>query len=61
LKAIDTQLQKWKFLSLEQKNEIRQWFRAALYAVTEEDFAEAKSKLLTKYGIKIKSCNLNEM
>ncbi|EFX66348.1 hypothetical protein DAPPUDRAFT_263288 [Daphnia pulex] len=29
---------------------LKKWFRAALYAVAEEDFAEEKSKLLTQYG-----------
>ena len=33
-------------LSAQKKDEIRDSFRAALYAVTEEEFEEAKSKLL---------------
>jgi hypothetical protein len=58
LKAVDTYLQKCRLLSPEQKNNIRKLFRAAVYAVSEDEFAEAKSQL-QQQGMKNKNSFTN--
>lgn len=53
LKAVDTHLQnKCRLLSPEKRNVIRKLFRDAVYAVSQDQFAEAKSQL-QKQGNKI--------
>jgi hypothetical protein len=53
LKAVDTHLQN-KCRSPEKKNFIRKLFRDAVYAVLQDQFAEAKSQL-QQQGSKIKN------
>ncbi|KAI9555984.1 hypothetical protein GHT06_018542 [Daphnia sinensis] len=48
LKVVDTHLQNKFKISLEKKNEIRKWFRSAVYAASEAEFFEAKSQLKTQ-------------
>jgi hypothetical protein len=52
LKSVDTHLQKKsKFLSVQNKDEIRLLFRSAPYAITEVESEEIKSNLLKKVKI----------